>query len=186
MTIRRCPFIIRQQLYSARRADGQQTAATRPRRHRALLFGCLIALSGMASPLDVRASSLLATFNDMGGFGIGAPNADIPQQQILALSYTFHIVQIPNGPPLLLPTNPPAPPCLGCEPVPTGFTGTTDYTSANTTEFGDFAAHLTNGIDGGARPRSCWWTGDRRSCHPGGRGQGEIGETSSCTARNFP
>ena len=47
----------------------------------------------------------------------------------------------------MVPAFPPSSPCLGCGPAPSGFTGTTDYTPANTAEFNDLTSRLTNGID---------------------------------------
>jgi hypothetical protein len=96
-------------------------------------------ITGMiALPLNCHASSiLLASIHDTesgGGSGSNGPGPN--PQQTLTLSYS----PTPAG-------LPPLPPCIGCEPIDAGFTGTTDYTAANTADFSDFASHLTNGID---------------------------------------
>src|SRR6516162_1481256 len=102
MSVRRSPYAIG-------RLGGQHVAATSPPLYRALLFGCFIALTGVAFPLNVRGSTILAAFQDTAGFGVAGPNIgpEIPPLQILSLSYTVDF------------SVPPVSPCLGCgEPVP--------------------------------------------------------------------
>jgi hypothetical protein len=101
------------------------------REHRALLIGSFVALLAMALLSNARASSILATINDEEKSGF--PNGD-HQQQTVNLIYNY-------------PLPPAHAPCIGCALTPTGFTGTTDYTAANTADFNDFTSHLTNGVD---------------------------------------
>jgi hypothetical protein len=90
------------------------------------------ALVTVALPLDLRASVLLATINDseVGGFRDTDNNH---QLQRVSIKYFYH--------------SPFPEICVGCELVPTGFTGTTDYTQANAPDFSSFVSHLTNGVD---------------------------------------
>jgi hypothetical protein len=111
-----------------------------------LLFASFLAAIDIALPFTARASSILATIHATLGFGRGPPPVEVPPQQILSLAYGSEIPNGPGGLPFLLEA--PSSPCLGCDaPVPTGFTGTTDYTAGNTTDFADFATNLTNGVN---------------------------------------